>query len=146
MGPPLFSLVKDQGPVDFLMSGLDVLPEQMMAQFMDAYMQITKAQCIDVLVMSLQLTVSSAASVYSRSHVMCTWFCCTLFCCGWVRSSLSIQVVYLSSFFRVALTHWGRVTHICVGKLTIIASDNGLLSGRRQAIIWTSAGILLIGP
>ena len=24
------------------------------------------------------------------------------------------------------LTHWGRVTHICVGKLTIIASDNEL--------------------
>ena len=24
------------------------------------------------------------------------------------------------------LTHWGRVTHICVGKLTIIGSDNGV--------------------
>ena len=42
------------------------------------------------------------------------------------------------------LTHWGRVTHICVGKLTIIGSDNGLSPGRRQAIIWTNAGILLI--
>ena len=36
--------------------------------------------------------------------------------------------------------------HICVGKLTTIGSDNGLLPGRRQAIIWTIAGILLIGP
>ena len=45
-----------------------------------------------------------------------------------------------------SLTHWGRVTHICVGKLTITASDNGLSPGRRQAIIWTNAGILLIGP
>ena len=44
------------------------------------------------------------------------------------------------------LTHWGRVTHICVRKLTIIATDNGLSPGRRQAIIWTNAGILLIGP
>ena len=44
------------------------------------------------------------------------------------------------------LTHWGRATHICVGKLTIIGSDNGLSPGRRQAIIWTNAGILLIGP
>ena len=44
------------------------------------------------------------------------------------------------------LTHWGRVTHICVGNLTSIGSDNGLLPGRRQAIIWTNAGILLIGP
>ena len=42
------------------------------------------------------------------------------------------------------LTHWGRVTHICIGKLTIIGSDNGLSPGRRQAIIWTNAGILLI--
>ena len=44
------------------------------------------------------------------------------------------------------LTHWGRDTHICVGKLTIIGSDNGLPSERRQAIIWTNDGILLIGP
>ena len=44
------------------------------------------------------------------------------------------------------LTHLGRVTHICVNKLTIIGSDNGLPSDRRQAIIWTNAGILLIGP
>ena len=44
------------------------------------------------------------------------------------------------------LTHWGRVTHICVTKLTIIGSDNGLSPDRRQAIIWTNAGILLIGP
>ena len=44
------------------------------------------------------------------------------------------------------LTHWGRVTHICVGKLTIIGSDNGLSPERRQVIIWTNAGMLLIGP
>ena len=43
------------------------------------------------------------------------------------------------------LTHWGQVTHIRVGKLTIIGSDNGLSPGRRQAIIRTNAGILLIG-
>ena len=44
------------------------------------------------------------------------------------------------------LTHWGQVTHICVSKLTIIGSDIGLSPGRRQSIIWTGAGILLIGP
>ena len=44
------------------------------------------------------------------------------------------------------VTHWGRVTHICVSDLTIIGSDNGLSPGQRQAIIWTNAGILLIGP
>ena len=44
------------------------------------------------------------------------------------------------------LTHWGGVTHKCVSKLTIIGSDNGLSPGRRQAIIWTNAGILWIRP
>ena len=43
------------------------------------------------------------------------------------------------------LTHWGRVTHICVSKLNLIGSDNGLSPSRRQAIIRTNAGILLIG-
>ena len=51
-----------------------------------------------------------------------------------------------ASHVFIFLTHWGRVTHICVNKLTIISSDNGLSPGRRQAIIWTNAGILLIGP
>ena len=38
------------------------------------------------------------------------------------------------------------MTHTCLSKLTIIGSDNGLTPGRRQAIIWTNAGILLIRP
>ena len=36
------------------------------------------------------------------------------------------------------------MTHICVGNLIVIGSDNGLSPGWRQAIIWTNAGILLI--
>ena len=36
------------------------------------------------------------------------------------------------------------MTHICVSKLSILGSDNGLSPGRRQTIIWTNAGILLI--
>ena len=42
------------------------------------------------------------------------------------------------------LTHRDRVTHICVSKLIIAGSNNGLSPGRYQAIIWTNAGILLI--
>ena len=38
------------------------------------------------------------------------------------------------------------MTHICVSNSIIIGSDNGLSPGRRQAIIWTNAGILSIGP
>ena len=43
------------------------------------------------------------------------------------------------------LSHWDRVTYICVSKLAIIGSDNGLSPGRRQAIIWNNAGLLSIG-
>ena len=44
------------------------------------------------------------------------------------------------------LTHWGRVVHMCISKLTIIGSDNGLSPGQDQSIIGTNAGILLIRP
>ena len=46
----------------------------------------------------------------------------------------------------MTLTHWGRVTQICVSKLTIIDSYNGLSPSWRQAIIWTIAGKLSIKP
>ena len=66
-------------------------------------------------------------------------------------NKISSKITYLkfhSVLLRAIefLAHWGRVTHICVSDLTIIGSDNGLSPGRRQAIIWTNAGILLIGP
>ena len=60
-----------------------------------------------------------------------------IFCYGRWQSKRSLVV---------CLTHWGRVTHVYVGKLAIIAYDNGLSPGRRQAIILTITGILLIGP
>ena len=58
-----------------------------------------------------------------------------------------VKDVYIRNLaLNLVLTHWGRMTHICVSKLTMIGSDNGLSPGRRQAIIWTNTGILLIGP
>ena len=53
---------------------------------------------------------------------------------------------YMASLNASELTHWGRATHICVSTLPIMSSDNGLSPGRRQAIIWTNAGLLLIEP
>ena len=58
----------------------------------------------------------------------------------------STSVVWYTWSKTICLTHWGRVTHIYVGNLAIIVSDNGLSPGRCQAIIWTNVGILLIGP
>ena len=43
-------------------------------------------------------------------------------------------VVISSVHWQPFLTHSGRVTHICTGKLAMIGSDNGLSPGRRQAI------------
>ena len=60
---------------------------------------------------------------------------------------LTIMIYFLvHHWYRpIMLTHWGRVTHICVIESTIIGSNNGLSPGRRQAIIWTNDWILLIG-
>ena len=58
---------------------------------------------------------------------------------------LEITVYWLIEMFTL-LTHRGWVTQICIGNLTIIGWDNGLSPGRRQAIFWTNAGILLISP
>ena len=38
------------------------------------------------------------------------------------------------------------MTHIYIGNIDIIGSDNGLSTGRCQAIIWINPGMLLIGP
>ena len=57
--------------------------------------------------------------------------------------SLAHDLLYIC--FVKGLTHWGQVTPICVSKLTIICSDNGLSPCRHQAVIWTNAGILFIG-
>ena len=34
----------------------------------------------------------------------------------------------MTLLFHNGLTHWGRATHICVSKLTIVASDNGFVA------------------
>ena len=56
-----------------------------------------------------------------------------------------LNVYFYHPLSTVDLTHWGRATHICVSKLTIIGSDYDLSPGRRQAIIWTNDEMLLIG-
>ena len=62
----------------------------------------------------------------------------------WFDYGNNLSYKYILS---ITFTHSGRVTHMCASKLTIIASGNNRLSpDRRQAIIWTNAGILLIGP
>ena len=58
--------------------------------------------------------------VRSYLHITFNQFECKVWC-----------VAYFD--YLTAISHWGRVTHICVSKLTIIGSVNGLSRGRRQA-------------
>ena len=64
-------------------------------------------------------------------------------CVVWRPESLKGLSALCRKLFK---PHWGRVTPICVNKMYNIGSDNGLSPVRRQTIIWTNAGILLIGP
>ena len=56
---------------------------------------------------------------------------------GIILTGLQVKTLTLNSLWP---------SDICVSKLTIIGSDNGLSPDRRQAITWTNAGLLLIGP
>ena len=88
------------------------------------FMMHMRHSCNGIIVCNMELYL--VLRLNSNTELYCTMLCLDTTCAD--------------------LTHWGQVTHICVGKLTIIGSDNGLSPGRRQAIIWTNAGILLIGP
>ena len=78
--------------------------------------------------------------IFLWKDMSCMDICFRNLCSSWTIWTLMPDVS------KRLLTHWGRVTHICFGKLTIIGSDNDLSPGWRQAIIWTNAGILLFGP
>ena len=58
-----------------------------------------------------------------------------------MHMNLHHTILCWSMVFRCALqrflrlTHWSRLWHICVSKLSILGSYNGLSPGRRQAII-----------
>ena len=106
----------------------------------------------------IYLLASDHALSWSNHTCMDKWLHPNVLCEMWIRI-LVLDTLFRHTKFhvfcaqslnsdmrRLNLTHWGRVTHICVGKLTIIGSDNGLSPERRQAIIWTNAGLLLIGP
>ena len=66
-------------------------------------------------------------------------------CAPWNSFQVAQLANWTFTLSFITVTHRGRVTHICVSKLTNIGSDNGLSPGWRQAIIWTNVGILLIG-
>ena len=70
---------------------------------------------------------------------------------NWVKYSISSLYINMNTWLRLIQYSavWYKTkfgSQICVSKLTIIGSDNGLSHDRRLAIIWTNARLLLIGP
>ena len=55
--------------------------------------------------------------------------------------NISENAVCKMSLILYRREYVNSLTQIWVNKLTIIGSDNGLSPGRRQAIIWTNAGM-----
>ena len=94
--------------------------------------------CIIVVINCCEL---SPANTQRNDYVFITFCVCKDTNVHQIQSVSCMVSSYMSM-----LTHWGRVTHISVGKLTIIGSDNGLSPDRRRVIILTNAGKLLIGP
>ena len=91
-----------------------------------------------------------------KAFIICTidglihWgICIYIYTC--IYASLDLDEFWPNGYCHLPhlstlLTHWGWVMHICISNLTIIGSDNGLLPGWLQAIIWNNAEILLIRP
>ena len=85
---------------------------------------------------------------------------CIIHCnkCGHGLHLVGIFYCGFAVLFSVICWHWGngmfapvlvnslRLNDAYIRRQTNHPSDNGLSPGRRQAIIWTNAGILLIGP
>ena len=103
---------------------------------------------------NVRQTNSQSATTSNRRHTYCMvtfhkrnerW-CSRWDSSGFILWWSSLYQPYLFPDHSNLLTHWGRVTHICVGNITIDGPNNGLSPCRRQAIIWTNAGILLIEP
>ena len=94
----------------------------------------------------------------------------TFYVYKWICKNISILIHYTTYFLPSGLSCWRGycrclclficpsiclsaflkedreqlIVKSCVSNITIIGSDNGLLPGRRQAIIWSNAGIFLI--
>ena len=79
--------------------------------------------------------------MHTSAH-FCSKWCIVGYWTGALWNSCN-RSIYSDHF---VLTHWGWLTDICVTKINIIGSDNGLPPAQRQAIIWTNDGILLNGP
>ena len=98
---------------------------------------------------SLGTIISATSKIFSIHHC-CSVYYCYLVWCMLHRTLFQGRPHILYNCFEhekyEVLTHWRRVTHTCVSTLTITGLDYCLTPGRRQVIVWTNAGTVLILP
>ena len=110
--------------------GFEPMFELMRTQFTNAYMALISLP----MGVPLYIALYAFRQCYHEAVSASSHF--------WFTLSQHIMQVFVNfliwtynSIVWYSLTHCGRVTHICVVKLTTIGSDDGLSPGRRQAII-----------
>ena len=103
--------------------------------FLNEYFKLLSMIWFEINVMGLSQALSDNMS--TLFHVM-----------AWCRQAPSHYLCHCcpGSVTPYTLPRSQCLTHMYVGKLTIIGSDNNLSPGRRQAIIGTNAAILIIEP
>ena len=97
----------------------------------------------DVLSVSSQLMALMCVTFAWISSVQITQLLTIRYLHFILMKFLILKHIFSQESILTKSTHWGPATLICVSKLTNTGSDNGLLLGRRQTIIWTSAGIFV---
>ena len=81
--------------------------------------------------------------IHHYSDIIWESWCLKSLATGWFVQQL-VQANNKVKKWKLCITGLllNRMMHICVSKLTSIASDNGFSSGQHQAIIWTNDEIL----
>ena len=106
----------------------------------------------------LLLSIYQFPQLWALLKLYSLWL--TNYCLFIYQDQLSCEIPLLFTWYKTLIWYWINMYQylgnlqlieaewrmICVSKLAIIGSDNGLLPGLHQAIIWTSARILLIRP
>ena len=97
----------------------------------------------DILICGFHLTlnISNANKTNPAKWLNITIVTLNMISIRWYRHSMCSHERITSQSYPaenlpcLAMSQWGRVMHICISKLIVIGSDNGLSTGRHQAII-----------
>ena len=90
--------------------------------WMPCIYMVIRCRLFDMYFKSTPLIARHCGAIYDLCNI---WYI-TYF--NHLAYNIAYVVMLHSHMSNVALTHWGRVTYLCVNKLTIIGSDNGFVA------------------